>query len=54
MQPQPQPQPQLQPPAEDPPVAPAILRVNVVVNGTKFRVPVPDARFSIEQLQAET
>ena len=45
---------QPQPHAEEPPVAAAILRVNIVVNGTKFRVPIPDARFTIEQLQAET
>ncbi len=46
----------MQPPphAEEPPVAAAILRVNIVVNGTKFRVPIPDARFTIDLLQAET
>jgi hypothetical protein len=47
-----QPPPQQQ--TEEPPVSAAILRVNVVANGTKFRVPVPDARFTIDQLQAET
>jgi hypothetical protein len=47
-----QPPPQQQ--TEEPPVSAAILRVNVVANGTKFRVPIPDARFTIDQLQAET